>query len=486
MYEYKKGKYEATFESLYTHDYPEWFRDAKFGIWSHWGPQSVPMYGDWYARKMYQEDDDSYRYHIRKYGHPSKFGYKDIVKLWKAENFDPDELMSLYVKAGARYFMGQAVHCDNFYNYASKVNRFNSVNMGPGKDISKMWQDAAHKHNIPFGLSEHNGIAHYWFGSNKLADTRGKYAGVPYDGNDPEYRDFYLDNYDVPKEAHYPQWYWPNAKFYKYWYESVKEMIDLYNPDLLYTDGGLPFAEYQAAATSDELYAAGLSAVAHLYNSSIEKHGYLRSVYLQKDRRPEIYKVGILDIEKSQLPEMDDLPWHTDTCIGDWFYDVRRPYKSAKQIIEMLVDIVSKNGAMLLNILQKPDGTIDEEARFLLEEVADWFAACGEGIHGSRPWRTYREGASEVLIDGFREETVEWTPSDFRFTKKGNVVYAYMLAVPENRIAVIKSFTEKEIVKKVRLLGHGEVAFSQQFGAVSVRLPDNMPAKTANCLAIEL
>ena len=182
-------KFEATFESLHTYTVPEWFRDARFGIWSHWGPQSVRMFGDWYARNMYIQGQPQYEYHLRHYGHPSKFGYKDICALWKAEKFDPDALIAKYHKAGARYLMTQAVHHDHFFNYDSKINRMNSVNVGPHKDILALWKAAADKYGMYFGLSEHLGASFSWWRVNKGCDATGPYAGVPYDGNDPAYQD---------------------------------------------------------------------------------------------------------------------------------------------------------------------------------------------------------------------------------------------------------------------------------------------------------
>ena len=186
--------FEPTFESLRSYSAPDWFRDAKFGIWSHWGPQSVPMFGDWYARNMYIQGTQQYEYHVRHYGHPSKFGYKDICALWKAENFDPDALIEKYYKAGARYLMTQATHHDHFFNYDSKINRMNSVNVGPHKDILTMWKAAADKKGMPFGMSEHLGASFSWWRVNKGCDATGPYAGVPYDGNDPAYADFYHAN----------------------------------------------------------------------------------------------------------------------------------------------------------------------------------------------------------------------------------------------------------------------------------------------------
>ena len=467
--------FDATFESLWQHEYPEWFRNAKFGIWSHWGPQSVPMCGDWYARNMYVQGSPQYLYHIRHYGHPSKFGYKDICALWKAENFDPDRLMEKYVKAGARYFVSQAMHHDHFFNYPSELNRMNSMNVGPHKDIVGMWKAAAQKYNLPFGVTEHLGASFSWWRVNKGCDSYGPFKGVPYDGNDPAWRDFYHDNYEH-SEQNWP-WLTPNKAFREYWLRAVTEMIDRFTPDLLYSDSELPFG-------ADD-FSYGLEAVAHLYNKSIDKFGFNHAVYTQKNRDAKIFKVGTLDIEKSQLPGIQPDPWETDTCIGNWFYDVRQVYKKPGHIIEMLADIISKNGTMLLNILQKPDGTIDPWERWTLEEIGKWFAVASEGVYGTRPWRVFGEGESRVVIDGFKESRVAWSASDYRFTAKGENVYAFLMHAPEDRRAVLRSF-EGDTVAKVSLLGCGEVPFVQSFGVLTVELPENLPTEYTNCLRITL
>ncbi|MBR4776079.1 MAG: alpha-L-fucosidase, partial [Lachnospiraceae bacterium] len=261
--------FEATFESLRNYKCPEWFRDVKFGIWSHWGPQSVPECGDWYARNMYIQGTDQYEYHLRTYGHPSKFGYKDICALWKAEKFDPDALMEKYYNAGARYFVAQASHHDHFFNFDSDYNRFNSTKVGPHKDICGLWKAAAKKYNMPFGMTEHLGASFAWWRSNKGCDTYGPYKGVPYDGNDPEYRDFYHDNYEhVAKPGEEDKWVWltKNEKFHEYWLNVMKEIIDKYQPDLLYSDSFLPFEEENYLVDdSTNLYLYGLNAVSYLF-----------------------------------------------------------------------------------------------------------------------------------------------------------------------------------------------------------------------------
>jgi alpha-L-fucosidase len=481
--------FQPSFESLTQFECPQWFRDAKFGIWSHWGPQSVPMVGDWYARDMYMEEKKNYHHHCRHYGHPSEFGYKDIVQLWKAEKFDPEALMDLYYKAGARYFCAQATHHDHFYNYASEINRFNSVQVGPHKDICALWQAQAKKHGIPFGLTEHLAASFSWWKVNKYADTSGPYAGVPYDGNDPAYRDFYYDNESekIGTVGEMPYWQTPNPVFHEYWLKSVLEMIDKFQPDLLYSDGPLPFGLHSTEQhAGNPLYRTGLEAVAHLYNTSIALHGQNQALYNQKDKSPDIYKIGVRDIERSQLAEIAEDPWQTDTCTGQWFYDARATYKTAEHCAKILVDIVSKNGCLLLNIPQKPDGSIDYEMEFLLKELADWYAVVGDAIYGTRPWKTFGEGGARAPKKGFDESAAPWTESDYRFSVKGNKVYAYLMQEPESRVSVLRSFADENItsVRLLTNLGAKDIPWSFEYGVLTAKLPQDLPTKWVNTLEI--
>ncbi|REF37194.1 alpha-L-fucosidase [Thermasporomyces composti] len=475
------GPFQPTVESLSTFEVPEWFRDAKLGIWAHWGPQSVPRLGDWYARHMYREGSEQYRHHVRTYGHPSRFGYKDIVALWKAENFDPEALMDRYVAAGARYFVALAVHHDNFLNYDSALHRWNSAKVGPGRDLVAEWREAALKRGLRFGISEHLGASFSWFATNKGADQAGPYKGVPYDGTDPAYEDLYLPNqehYRAGDEAVQHPWYTSNAWWHQRWLDLVTEMIDRFQPDLLYTDGSLPF--------ESDGHAAGARAVAHLYNTSAAAHGGVnQAVYTQKTRDPNLVRVGVLDVERSQEPDIRPDPWQTDTCVGNWFYDSRCRYKTPGHVLEILVDVVAKNGNLLLNIPLRPDGTLDDECSFLLDQMARWMSICGEGIFGTRPFRVFGEGPSRVVIDGFREDRVDWTPQDFRFTQRGSTVYAFLMRWPSDRTALIRTFTSADRVRSVRLLGHGDVEWAQVEEGLRVRLPETGPAEELNCLAIQ-
>lgn len=477
--------YQASFESLRNFQCPDWFRDVKFGIWSHWGPQSVPMCGDWYARNMYIQGTEQYEYHLRTYGHPSEFGYKDICALWKAEKFDPDALMEKYYKAGARFFVAQATHHDHFFNFASQYNHFNSVEVGPGKDICALWKAASEKWHMPFGLTEHLGASFAWWRSNKGADTYGPYKGVPYDGNNPVYRHFYHDNYEhVSAPGEPDRWVWltGNRDFREYWLKVAKEIIDRFQPDLLYSDSSLPFGEGEDP--QDEAYRYGLEAVAHLYNTSEKLHGQNQAVYTQKNRSENIYRVGALDIERSQLEDISPVPWMSETCIGGWFYDRKAKYKTPRHILDILVDTISKNGTLLVNILQRPDGTIDTEAEWILKELAGWFAVNGEAVYGSRPWRVAGEGHASVIIDGFREEQVAWDDDDFRFVQKDGRLYVFVMKSVGRKNTAITSLREQEKVKSVRLLGHGEVAFVQRYGTLLVDLPEKMPTEYASVLEI--
>ena len=258
------GPFNSSQESLKNYQCPQWFRDAKFGIWAHWGPQAVPGNGDWYARKMYEEGSNDYIHHLNNYGHPIKTGYKDIIPLWKAEKWDPDRLMQLYKEAGARYFVAQAVHHDNFDNWNSKYHHWNAVLMGPHKDIVGVWQTGARKQGLRFGISEHLGASYTWFQASHGSDKLGPLAGVPYDGADPQFWDLY----HPPAAPGDKCWYSKDPNWAQEWFARIYDVLDQYHPDLLYSDGGIPFGE------------VGRTLIAEFYNANIQQHGgNLQAVY---------------------------------------------------------------------------------------------------------------------------------------------------------------------------------------------------------------
>ena len=265
--------FQPTRSSLRSYQVPEWFRDAKFGIWSHWGPQSAIEDGDWYARMMYVQGSEQYKYHVSTYGHPSKVGYKDLVNIWHADKWDPDHLMSLYKKAGAKYFFSMGVHHDNFDLWDSKYTRWNAVKMGPKRDIVGTWQKAAQKQGLRFGVSEHLWISYKWFSVSHGADKTGALAGVPYDGVDPNYADLYHDA-DCARFVDKLDWNDDGIpeSWKKHYLDRMTDLIDKYQPDMLYTDGHLPFEEY------------GMRMVSHLYNVSAQLHGgSTEAVYMSKE-----------------------------------------------------------------------------------------------------------------------------------------------------------------------------------------------------------
>lgn len=462
--------FEPTWESLSRYRCPDWFRDAKLGIFLHWGPTSISAAGTAYSRDMYIEGSEAYNIHLSKYGHPSKVGWKDIIPMWKAENWDPDYVVGVFKKAGARYIVPVASFHDNYDLWDSKHHRWNAVNIGPKKDIVGMWRESALKHGLRFGVSEHLERAYSWFNTNKGQDKDGPFADVPYDGNDPAYEDLYFPPHDDTV------WWYPSnpPEWWKQqWFDRITDLIDNCKPDLLYTDGAVPFGDY------------GLRLMAHFYNSNIRWHaGSLEAVYNMKNiKNHGEYHEGtcVEDLERGALDYLKTDPWQTDTAIGDWFYNENFGYKSARQIITMFVDIVSKNGNLLLDVGLKADGTFAEPELIVLRELADWMSTNSEAIYDSRPWHTYGEGPTAVTGNHFNESEMPYTAHDIRFTTKGDTLYAIALAWPDSRQLTIKSLREAgERVREVTLLGHaGALEFSLGPDGLSIMLPPDRPCRHA-------
>jgi len=461
-----KGPYQATDVSLKQYRYPEWFRDAKFGIWAHWGPQAVARHGDWYARELYDEGSDDYKDHLTRYGHPSRAGYKDIIPLWKAERWDPDKLMALYKKTGAKYFVSMGSHHDNFFLWNSKIHRWNSVKMGPHKDVVGLWQKAAKKEGLFFGVSEHLGASYTWFQMAHKADTASKFKGVPYDGNDPQYQDLYHTK-AAPGDN---SWLTTNGEWMKEWYNDLKELTDTYHPDLLYSDSELPFGNI------------GRSMLANFYNGNLAYHnGAATAVYTCK--QPSGGKWA-QDLERGVQDSISPYPWQTDTSIGDWFYRTGQQYKSSTDILQMLVDIVSKNGNLLINIVQTPEGDLEPDVLKTLDEIGIWMKANGEGIFGTRPWKVFGEhpeNTAVVKAGNFNEEKLKYSASDIRFTVKGNNLYAFCLNVPEADIAIKSLGTSLGLnskkIRAIKLMGsNSKLNWKQQGDKLVIKKPADLPA----------
>ena len=467
------GPFEPNDESLRQYKCPEWFRDAKLGIWAHWGPQAVPMAGDWYAKHMYVQGHRQYQDHLEKYGHPSEYGYKDIIALWKAEKWDPERLMALYKKAGAKYFVSMGSHHDNFFLWNSKLHKWNAVNMGPKRDVVGDWQKAARKEGLRFGVSEHLGASFTWFQPSHGSDKTGPKAGVPYDGADPKYQDLY----HFPAEADDKGWYSNNPKWQQMWYERIKELVDAYQPDLLYTDGGVPFGNE-----------VGRSLIAHLYNADAARHGgkadQVDVVYTCKQESKGMW---VHDLERGVMPGIRPEPWQTDTSIGDWYYNKNWKFRGADWVIQMLVDIVAKNGNLLINVVQRPDGSLDPEAETVLAEMAAWIAINGEAIYGTRPWLVHGEGPVRAKGGNFKEDFA-YTARDIRFTSKGDkTLYAFVMGWPAEGRIVIRSLAKfPEVtgrITDVSLLGYaGKVKWMHDADGLAVQLPAGKPCDYAVAL----
>ncbi|MGJ5816192.1 alpha-L-fucosidase [Paludibaculum fermentans] len=482
--EIPKGEFAGTSESLRPVAAPDWFRDAKFGIWAHWGPQSQTEAGDWYAKRMYEEGSKQYQFHVKTYGHPSKFGFKDIIPTWKAEQFDAEHLMDLYQKAGAKYFVSMGVHHDNFDLWNSKFNRWNSVNMGPKKDVVGMFQKAAQKRGLKFGVSEHLAVSYHWYQTSHLSDKAGPQKGVPYDGADPKFWDYYHEGHEVPVRpgsTRTDDWSPVNVpvKWKQHYFNRIKDLVDNYHPDLLYTDGPIFFQEW------------GLSLIAHLYNESAKKNkGKVGAVYCSKLNR-EINGVlaGILDVERGLLDKIADQPWQTDTCIGGWHYNREIKYKSAKTVVDLLVDIVSRNGNLLLNFPLPGNGMLDSEELKTLDGITKWMAVNHEGIYGTRPWKIFGDGpgtgASAQGGGNFNERNrKDLGPQDARFISKGSTLYAFVMGVPDKE-ALIPALAPGGAnnvgkIRNVELVGFkGKVKFTQEAAGLKVELPEAKPCEHA-------
>ena len=497
------GEWQPTVESLSAWTCPEWFRDLKFGIWAHWGPQCQPEDGDWYARNMYVESRREYQYNIDARDHPSRFGFKDWIHEWKAENWDPDALVKLYAEAGARYFFTLANHHDNFDLYNSKYQEWNSVAVGPKKDIVGGWAAAARKYGLRFGVSVHAAHSWSWYETSRGADTKGPLAGVPYDGwltkedgkgswwegLDPQ--ELYEQRH--PLSANDQNWTWeegqvttPDQAFCDKIYNRTVQLIDDYRPDIVYFDDTyLPLWPI-----SD----AGLKILAHGYNRTTDATGAPQIVFTGKVLTDWQKKTLLWDVERGAPDSIQELPWQTCTCIGMWHYDKHLyyadRYRPAKSVIAMLVDVVSKNGNLLLNIPLRGDGTPDPTELRIVGEIGHWMKINSESIYDTRPWVIYGEGptaeaANPINAQGFNEGRLRYSAADIRFNKKGDkVLYVTLLGVPEEDV-VVKALGSKTAqnthkIKSVSLLGSDEkVAWTQTKEDLTIGKPENVPSPEA-------
>lgn len=509
------GTFKPDWQSLSEYEVPEWFRDAKFGIWAHWGPQCVEGSGDWMAREMYMEGNSKYKYHCANYGHPSEFGFKDVLPLFKAENWDPERLVKFYAEeCGAQYFFALGNHHDNFDLWDSKYQEWNSKAIGPKKDILDGWAKAAKKAGLPFGISFHADHAWTWYEPSRRFDLQGEKIGVKYDGwltkedgykpnadgtekwwkgLDPQ--NLYAQTHDFSKNTWdngsiHKQWGWgggasiPTQQYVTNFYNRTLDAINRYNPDLIYFDVTvLPFYPI-----SD----AGMKITAHMYNKGIAKggkSGHTQNVVFGKILTEEQKEALVWDVERGAPNKIVERPWQCCNCIGNWHYNnsvyERSGYKSASTVAKLLFDIVSKNGNMLLSVPLRADGTPDEKELEIMKEFGAWMHINKEGIVATRPWKIFGEGPianADIKINdqGFNDGQYTKAGSDeIRFTqsKDGRYLYVASLAWPEDHKMKVLSlalgsslFPSK--IKKVELLGYGSVKFEQSSESLIVTLPE--------------
>ena len=498
------GPWAPTVESLSGWECPEWFRDVKFGIWAHWGPQCEPEDGDWYARNMYEESRPEYKYNIDVKDHPSRYGFKDWIHDWKAENWDPEDLIKLYADAGARYFFSLANHHDNLDLYNSKYQEWNSVAVGPEKDIVGGWAAAARKYGLRFGVSVHAARAWLWYEPSRKADTKGPLKGVPYDGwltkedgkgtwwegLDPQ--ELYEQRHPLSKNDQ--AWNWeedqatpPDQAYCDKIYNRTVQLIDDYDPDIVYFDDTyLPLWP-----VSD----AGLKILAHGYNRSAARNGGSNQMIFTGKVLTDWQKKTLLwDVERGAPDSIQELPWQTCTCIGSWHYDkhvyYNDRYRPASSVIRMLVDVVSKNGNLLLSVPLRGDGTPDETEIRIVKEIGHWMKINGESIYETRPWVIYGEGpsaeaANPINAQGFNEFRLRYSAADIRFVKKGDkTVYVTLMGVPEEDVTVkalgSKTAQNSRKIKSVTLLGSDEkLAWTQTKDSLTITKPTDAPSPEA-------
>ena len=467
---------------------PDWYRDAKLGLWAHWGPQCAPEAGDWYGRHLYLQDHAQAAVHRERYSHPVEHGFIDVIESWRAERWDPDAVFGAYAAAGARFLVAMACHHDNFDLFPSAHHGWNSTRLGPRRDLVGRWAAAARRLGLPFGVSNHASHAWHWWQTAYGYDTVGPRRGERYDayrltaadgrgrawqGLDPQAlytgpRMVPPDGLDSPAamrawhDANSGQWVETvppgDEAFAQNWLARQVALVEAYQPDFLYQDGySLPFGDI------------GVAAAAHFYSQAIARTGEFAGVMTAGFTEGQ---GTLLNLERRVAEAIRPEPWQTATCIGDWHYNraryLERSYVPAADVIRQLADVVAKNGTLLLSVPVRGDGSLDELELEILQQLGAWMAREGEAaIYGSRPWRV------------FGEETA----GGVRYTVKGGALHALLLQPRAGalRLAALRG----EAVERVTLVGGGPLSFSTAADGLDVILPGGIADRTVPVLRID-
>ena len=474
------GPFRSDWESLQAYKVPAWYMDAKFGIFIHWGVYSVPAYGnEWYPRNMYNEGSDENKHHVARYGALDKFGYKDFIPQFKAEKFDPAAWARLFKDSGAKYVVPVFEHHDGFAMYDCGLSDWTAVKMGPRRDLWGDLAKAVRAEGLHLGASSHR-VEHNFFlglGRNTSSDV-----------NDPKYAAFYgpahhwmeaKQHTPLANDFTYVSKAWTND-----WLARSAEIVEKYHPDIVYFDWWIG----QPSVRDD------LTRFASFYYNESLKQGGVAGVINYKDYAMQ-EQSAVLDIERGQLSGIRPQYWQTDTSISNksWGYIENDTFKSPEFVVHQLIDIVSKNGNLLLNIGPRSDGTIPDQVQLVLRDVGAWLKVNGDAIYGTRPWKTYGEGPTKVTEGSFHDtDTEAYTAQDFRFTKKGDTLYAIEMGWPSNREAVIHSLGRAASgdgakVQSVDLLGSdAKLVFEQREDGLHIQLPEHSSGKYAYSFRIQL
>ncbi len=445
----EQGPYEASWDSLGSYEIPSWYRNSKFGIFIHWGVYSIPAFGnEWYPRNMYIQDSPEYKHHIKTYGDHKDFGYKDFIPLFTAEKFNAEEWADLFEQAGAKYVVPVAEHHDGFQMYRSEISKYNAYDMGPKRDLLGEMCQAFEKRGIKHCASSHRAAHWFFMGHGKQFDSDIKEPLVRGDLYWPAMPEAnHHDAYSKPE---------PSQEYLEDWLVRCCELVDRYKPKLVYFDWWIQHSTFRPYLKKFAAY---------YYNRMVE-WGEVGVITYKHDAF--MFGTAVVDIERGQFAEVKPYFWQTDTAVAknSWCYTENNSYKTPNQIICDLVDIVSKNGTLLLNIGPKADGSIPKEDRDILLEIGKWLKVNGEAIYNSKVWRVSGEGPTEIPEGQFTDgDEKQFTREDIRFTVNGSYLYATALNYPEDGVLTIKSLAKSDavhqpdfhgIIEDVKALGFSE------------------------------